>query len=165
MIGGDQVMEEKTEPRSEAVAHCVVDAHTVPESLAIATLDKTSCRAEAIFVVEDDPLIRKLAVRVLERQGYHIHGFSNGQAALEAMTQQADRLDLLLTDMVVPETNGKQMAERMRANRPTLRVLFTSGYSDTEIADRGALQAKTAFLAKPYSTSMLTQKVREILDA
>jgi hypothetical protein len=53
----------------------------------------------------------------------------------------------------------------MRANRPTLRVLFTSGYSDTEIADRGALQAKTAFLAKPYSTSMRTQKVREILDA
>jgi CheY-like chemotaxis protein len=165
MIGGDQAMEEKTEPHSEVVEPCVIDTHAVPASLASATPNTTTRCAVTIFVVEDDPLIRKLAVRVLERQGYHIHGFSNGQAALEAMTQQADRLDLLLTDMVVPETNGKQMAERMRANRPTLRVLFTSGYSDTEIVDRDALKAKTAFLAKPYSTSMLTQKVREILDA
>ena len=158
-------MEEKTEPHSEVVEPCVLDTHTVPESLAVATPNETTRRAETIFVVEDDPLIRKLAVRVLERQGYHIHGFSNGQAALEAMTRQANQLDLLLTDMVMPEMNGKQLAERMRANRPTLRVLFTSGYSDTEIADRGTLQTKTAFLAKPYSTSMLTQKVREILDA
>jgi CheY-like chemotaxis protein len=165
MIGGDQAMVEKTELHSEVVEPCVIDTHAVPASLASVTPNKTARCAETIFVVEDDPLIRKLAVRVLERQGYHIHGFSNGQAALEAMIQQANQLDLLLTDMVMPEMNGKQLAERMRANRPTLRVLFTSGYSDTEIADRDALRAKTAFLAKPYSTSMLTQKVREILDA
>jgi CheY-like chemotaxis protein len=158
-------MEEKPEPHSEVVKPCVLDTHAVPASLASATPDERSRCAEAIFVVDDDPLIRKLVVHALERQGYIVYGFASGHAALEVMTQQVVKFDLLLTDMVMPEMNGKQLAEKMRANRPTLRVLFTSGYSDTEIADSGALQAKTAFLAKPYSTSVLMQKVREILDA
>src|SRR6185369_7757614 len=116
-------------------------------------------------VVEDDPSVRHLARGVLETQGYEVLSASNGQDALHvARDHKGAPIRLVVTDVIMPLMGGKVMAEWLKTTFPDLKILFTSGYTDDAIAHHGVLEAGVEFLAKPYTPSTLTRKVREMLD-
>jgi CheY-like chemotaxis protein len=121
--------------------------------------------AETIMVVEDEPDLLELVVQVLEARGYTVLGACSGKQALEQWSQRDREIDLLLTDMVMPDgMTGFQLAERLRTDAPKLRVIYTSGHSagvpGTQLAD----VADHQFLAKPYRPSKLLEIVRACLD-
>jgi PAS domain S-box-containing protein len=119
--------------------------------------------AETILVVEDEEQVRSLLETILRRASYSVLSAPGGPEAL-ALLPGAPRIDLLLTDVIMPGMSGPALAERMQALRPSLKVLYVSGYTNQEIDDRGVLQAGTQFLAKPITPDELTRKVREVLD-
>jgi CheY-like chemotaxis protein len=117
---------------------------------------------EIILLVEDEPLVRGLAVRLLRRLSYTVLDAKDAQAAL-ALAKPDTRIDLLLTDVMLPgELNGPRLAEELTRLRPDLRVLFASGYSQ-QIVDLGAYGADVKFLAKPYDRRKLAQAVHDAL--
>ena len=120
---------------------------------------------ETILVVEDDPLIRKLAARVLERLGYTVLQAENGFFAMEVVRCHPGEIMLLLSDVVMPLMNGQALAERLLAARPGLKVLYVSGYTDNLLVQREVEDRSVAFLQKPYTPSSLAQKVRDVLDS
>jgi two-component system cell cycle sensor histidine kinase/response regulator CckA len=120
---------------------------------------------ETLLLVEDEPSVRHLAAGVLETQGYTVLRANNGQEALNLVQSHKDLpIHLVVTDVVMPRMGGKMMAEWLKAAYPDLKVLFTSGYTDDDIAQQGVLEPGTAFLAKPYSPEALARKVRSVLD-
>jgi PAS domain S-box-containing protein len=119
---------------------------------------------ESIFLVEDEPGVRSLARHALESQGYQVVVASNGQEALERAESLDFEIDLLLTDVVMPEMGGRELSERLRLRHPNLRVLYMSGYTDDAVLQHGISQAEMHFLQKPFSMSLLTSKVRAVLD-
>jgi CheY-like chemotaxis protein len=118
--------------------------------------------SETIMVVEDDPGVRDLVRLMLEANGYHVLPVAD--AAEAARVCAASRIDLLLTDVVMPGVNGRALAERLAGIAPAMRVLFMSGYSDEAVVRHGELSAHAAFLEKPFTERALTLKVREVLD-
>ncbi len=120
---------------------------------------------ETLLVVEDEPSVRRLACGVLTARGYHVLAAPNGEEALRvAQAHHGPPIRLVVTDVIMPLMGGKIMAEWLKATYPDLQVLFTSGYSDDALAQHGVLDPAIAFLAKPYTPSTLTHKVRELLD-
>jgi signal transduction histidine kinase len=120
---------------------------------------------ETILFVEDEDGVRALGARILERHGYTVLEARNGRDALAVAGQHSGPIDLLLTDVVMPEMGGKQVAEALMARDAGLRVLFVSGYTDGDIRRRGELDPCTAFLQKPFTARGLLGRVREVLDA
>jgi signal transduction histidine kinase/CheY-like chemotaxis protein len=121
--------------------------------------------SETLLVVEDEPSLRELVVRILELCGYHIYQAKDGVEALQVWERHKDEIDLLLTDMVMPEgISGRQLAERLQKEDPSLKVIYTSGYSPGMAGKDIALLEGFNFLAKPYPPSRLAQVVRECLD-
>jgi PAS domain S-box-containing protein len=119
---------------------------------------------ETILFVEDDAVLRPLVAAALQSFGYTVLEAASGGDAL-ALSQRNGRIDLLLTDVVMPDTNGRELAERLVADNPHLKVLFTSGYpADTVVRDDIA-QMRAAFIEKPYLPEELARKIREVLDA
>jgi CheY-like chemotaxis protein len=117
-----------------------------------------------ILVVEDEPSLRLLVRKVLERSGFEVLEASSGVAALELWDKDKPQIDLLLTDMVMPDgMSGRQLAERLRADNPALRVLYTSGYSTDLLGKDLELEEGLNFLQKPYPPSKLVQTVRNAL--
>jgi two-component system, cell cycle sensor histidine kinase and response regulator CckA len=135
-----------------------------PETLGASTNIQLPRGSESIFLVEDDDMVRDLAVRLLKRQGYKIYAFPNGGEALMAVAGIEDTVHLLITDVVMPGVNGRVLSENLRALRPTIKVLFTSGYSGDVIVQHGVLDKGIEFLAKPYSLEQLAKRVREVLN-
>ncbi|MCC6649921.1 MAG: PAS domain S-box protein [Candidatus Eisenbacteria bacterium] len=119
---------------------------------------------ETIVLVEDDDGVRELAQLLLERQGYRVLAFGRGAAAIEAVRNAAEPLHLLLTDVVMPGMNGRELSEAIRRLRPDIRVLFTSGYAADVLMQHGVTQERVEFLAKPYSIADLSRRVREVLE-
>jgi CheY-like chemotaxis protein len=120
---------------------------------------------ETLLVVEDEASLRELVVRILELCGYHIYEAKNGVEAIQVWEKHKDEIDLLLTDMVMPEgISGRQLAERLQREDPALKVIYTSGYSPGMAGKDIALLEGFNFLAKPYPPSRLAQVVRECLD-
>ena len=120
---------------------------------------------ETILVAEDEPGVRKLSVDVLRGLGYRVIEASNGEEGIRAATEESDeKIDLLFTDVVMPQIDGKQLADWFEATRPATKVLFTSGYTADAIIRRGILEDRIAFLEKPYTPTTLAQRVREVLD-
>ena len=120
---------------------------------------------ETILLVEDEPLVRDLAHRFLSEHGYTILEAADGEEALRAAQEHAGkRIHLLLTDVVMPQMGGKELADRLRRLRPSIKVLYTSGYTDEAIVHHGVLDPGTHFLQKPFSPKTLLHKVREVLD-
>jgi len=117
-----------------------------------------------ILVVEDEEGLRKVARRTLEAAGYTVLTAADGDEALLTSAQHAGDIHLLLTDVVMPRMSGRVLAERLTKTRPTLKVLYMSGYTGNAIIHHGVLDAGTHFLAKPFSADDLTRKVREALD-
>ncbi|ACY15215.1 hybrid sensor histidine kinase/response regulator [Haliangium ochraceum] len=120
---------------------------------------------ETLLLAEDEAAIRHVTERILGELGYTVLSASNGEQALRMATAHGlDKIDLVLTDVVMPVMGGTELVERLRELRPDMRVLFLSGYTGTAGIDR-FLSADAAFLQKPFTFDVLTRKVREVLDA
>jgi two-component system cell cycle sensor histidine kinase/response regulator CckA len=121
--------------------------------------------AETILLVEDEADVRGVAARILLRLGYSVIEASDGATALRVAATVPGRIDLLLTDLVMPSMGGRELGVQLTALRPSMRVLLTSGYADDAALRMGADAAAVAFLRKPFSSRLLAEKVREVLDA
>jgi len=121
--------------------------------------------SETILVTEDEEEVRKLAVRILNGQGYTVLEASHGEEALFiAKKHIANPIHLLLTDVVMPKMSGRELAEHLRPLYPEMKVLYMSGYTDDTIIRHRVLEQKVDFLQKPFTVDRLTKKVREVLD-
>ncbi len=121
---------------------------------------------ETVLLVEDDTSVRALAARVLREQGYTVLEASNGREAIQIAQEHASQeIHLLLADVVMPQMGGRELAVQLKATRPGIRVLFTSGYTDDAIVRHGVLDPEVAFTHKPFSPTSLARKVREVLDS
>jgi two-component system, cell cycle sensor histidine kinase and response regulator CckA len=118
---------------------------------------------ETVLVVEDDAIVRRLTVRSLIALGYTVLEAGDGKEALQVSQSHAGTIDLLLTDVIMPQMNGNRLAAELKAIRPDLAVLFTSGYTDDTIAHRGVLDDGVAFLQKPFTAASLARKVHDVL--
>jgi CheY-like chemotaxis protein len=119
--------------------------------------------AETVLVVEDEPSVRDLAVRILRKVGYRVLSAESGAVALALVRQHPDTVHLLLTDVVMPRMSGRQLAEQLNTRYPEMRVLYMSGYTDNAIVHHGVLYEDVHFIGKPFSPAALTRKVREVL--
>jgi PAS domain S-box-containing protein len=119
---------------------------------------------ETVLLVEDEPLILRMARRVLSELGYTVLSASDGQEALEVLDRHAGGVQLLITDVVMPKMSGRELAARVMSLRPEIKVLYSSGYAADEIGEDGVLQDGIDFLAKPYVPSRLADAVRDVLD-
>ncbi len=119
---------------------------------------------ETILLVEDEPYVKGFAIRVLRETGYHLLEAANGNDGLRMAQEYAGEIHLLLTDVVMPQMGGRELADRLKPLRPDMKVLFTSGYTDNAIVHHGVLEPGIDFLQKPFSPEALAQKVREVLD-
>jgi PAS domain S-box-containing protein len=120
---------------------------------------------ETVLLVEDEALVRNLAADALRRHGYQVLSASTGLEALDLAGQVLHPIDVLVTDVVMPQMGGEQLARRLLTERPTLKVLFISGYSDLGVLQHGALLAGTALLQKPFTPGQLVARVRPVLAA
>jgi len=121
--------------------------------------------SETILIVEDQDEVRKLTRRMLEARGYQVLAAASGADALRIADQAARRIDLLLTDVIMPGMSGREVALLLGPAHPNMRVLFVSGYTDESIVHEGMLAPGLAFLQKPFTAEGLARKVREVLDA
>jgi two-component system, cell cycle sensor histidine kinase and response regulator CckA len=118
---------------------------------------------ETVLIVEDQEEVRTFASRVLESYGYTVLAAPDGPKALALAADHSAVIDILLTDVVMPGMNGRQLAELLSAQRPTIKVLYTSGYTQDVIAHHGVLDADLDYLSKPYSPDALAASLREVL--
>jgi len=120
---------------------------------------------ETILLVEDEEMVRKLARQILATQGYRVLEATNGEEALRMCEHDQEPIELLLTDVIMPEMSGPELAERLHRLRPELRVLFMSGYTDDAIVHHGVLEEGAHFIQKPFAPDVLSRKVRQILKS
>jgi PAS domain S-box-containing protein len=120
--------------------------------------------SETVLVVEDQEEVRKLTKRVLEGRGYTVLAARNGAEALEILAQHPSRIHLMITDVVMPGMNGREVAQLACARRSDLKVLFVSGYTGEAVLQHRLLEAGVAFLQKPFTPDVLARKTREVLD-
>lgn len=130
-----------------------------------APLTASPCGEETILLVEDEPGVRGLVKRALEQLGYTVLEAADPDAASLICQTHRGRIDLLVTDVVMPGTSGRKLAEMLVGLRPELKVLYLSGYSENQIGRVGVLEPGLNFLAKPFTLESLARKVREVLDA
>ncbi|MES1178690.1 MAG: PAS domain S-box protein [Myxococcales bacterium] len=119
---------------------------------------------ETVLLIEDDAVVRQLTARILRRQGYKVLVATQATEALELASDHSTRIDLFLSDVVMPGESGPSVIERLSKVRPRTKVLFVSGYPGDDISRRGVDEASFRFLAKPYSSEQLAQRVRQVLD-
>lgn len=121
--------------------------------------------SETVLLVEDEEVVRGLARRILEQAGYTVVEASKSAEALRFCEEHAEEVDLLLTDVVMPEMSGKELADRLKSQRPDLKMLFMSGYTDEAIVHHGVLDSSVEFIQKPFTPAGLVKKVRDVLDS
>jgi len=156
--------------RSTPNVGTVIDVHlplATPTTVA-ASVDGTETvsaptGSETILIVEDEAAVRSFARAVLESSGYTVLVAPDGEEGLARASTYQGRLDLLLTDIVMPKLGGRQLAETLRRTRPDVKLLFMSGYSDQPVPSGGGVNG--IFLQKPFVAIDLARKVRRVLDA
>jgi two-component system, cell cycle sensor histidine kinase and response regulator CckA len=126
--------------------------------------ETVSCGTKTILLVDDEKEVRGLIRTILQAKGYRIFEASDGEEAIHISNLFADTIALLVTDVVLPRIDGKQVAKELNKQRPETRVLFLSGYPEDTLVRHGALQAGVNFLQKPFSVKALTSKVQSVLD-
>ncbi len=121
--------------------------------------------SETVLLVEDEPEVRGLARDILHQQGYTVLEAADGDQALRVGREHRGPIHLLVTDVVMPQMGGRELADRLQAGRGELKVLYVSGYTDDAILRQGVSETGTAFLPKPFTAAALAHKVRQVLDA
>jgi two-component system cell cycle sensor histidine kinase/response regulator CckA len=119
---------------------------------------------ETILVAEDEPPLRRVIKSILERAGYVVIDAESGEDALQLSSEHSGRIDLLLSDVVMPAIDGPELARRLLVERPTMRVLFMSGYTDERLSSHRVNRAFSELLPKPFTAEALTVRVRAVLD-
>jgi len=137
-----------------ALAHAVETPH-----------DPSLSGTETILLVEDEKSVRKLVERVLRSCGYQVLAAEDGSDALRVASDSDLAVDMVLTDIVMPEMSGRELVDALHTDRPTLRVLYMSGYTDDEIMRRGLNDPGISFIQKPFTAEKLAMQVRKVLDA
>jgi PAS domain S-box-containing protein len=137
-----------------------------PGELAEVSQIPDSCEwgSETILLVEDEELVRRVTGRILARHGYTVLEAVSGSDALVVSREHAGSIHLMLTDVVMPGMSGQELAEEVKSQRPTMKVLFMSGYTENAIIHHGVLDPDIAFIQKPFKYDTLARKVREMLD-
>lgn len=125
---------------------------------------KEMCGQETVLLVEDEEMVRRLATRILEKQGYIVIEADSGEKALREGEKHCGEIQLLLTDIVMPDINGLELLNKLRQFNPRLKALLMSGYTEEIIAQHGTLEEETEFIHKPFSVVALVSKVRQVLD-
>jgi CheY-like chemotaxis protein len=128
-------------------------------------LENDSRGQETVLIVEDEKMVRRLAVRILERQGYQVIEAADGKTALQVGARHEGDIHLLLTDIVMPDINGLELLTQLRQSRPGLRALLMSGYTEDIIARHGTMEEGMEFIHKPFTIGSLSSTVRRVLDA
>ena len=155
----------ESEPGQGAVFTLYFPGYWGPEP-AIGTADqrRPEVGTETLLLVEDEAAVRTSVRRLLEWHGYTVLEARNGADALRVYEAHEGRIDLVLTDVVMPEMGGHELVERLRARRPDLRVLFMSGYSERAFTSNGSIPPGTGYLEKPFTVETLMRRLREVLD-
>lgn len=141
-----------------------VDMAASSGSVLVQSLNSAPRGTETVLLAEDEDMLRVLARRILESVGYVVFEASNGREGLEFCRNHEGQIDLLVTDVVMPELGGRELAEGALILRPNLKVLFISGHTQDVVLKAG-VQKGAAFLQKPFTPAVLAQKVRETLDS
>lgn len=150
---------------SVALPAVAEDAAAAEAGAAPATTALSMARgaSETILLVEDEKAVRELTERILTRYGYEVLAAANGREALELLDAHCDSIDMLLTDVVMPEVGGPEVAAAVRRRLPNLPVLFMSGYNEEAVLQDGILAAGTSFLEKPFTPAVLLQRLQGTL--
>lgn len=130
----------------------------------IQTSVKSLSGTETVLVVEDDRMVRELAIKILQKYGYKVLEAQDGQAAIEIGKQHEGPIDLMLTDVVMPGMSGRILAVEFENLRPKIKVVYMSGYTDNIVVHHGILDREMVFIQKPFTHGALASKVRELLD-
>jgi CheY-like chemotaxis protein len=120
--------------------------------------------SETVLAVDDDPTTLELVEKVLISYGYRVLSAASGEEALEMVTAQPEKIDLLLTDVMLPGMKGQDLARKLIADRPDVSILFMSGFLCPSMAHTGSEKLADAFIQKPFALNTLLRKVRRILD-
>lgn len=138
-----------------------------PRESARAQSDQTTLiqGTETILLVEDEEGVRDLARDILKTNGYTVLEAHDGKSAIRCCEKHEGEIHLMVTDVVMPQMSGRELAEMLAPKRPEMKVLYMSGYTDDAILHHGALQANMSFLQKPFTPDILAHKVREVLDS
>ena len=139
----------------------VTDA--VPESAEEEVERPKAHGSETVLVVEDEAAVRDLTVKMMRQLGYKVMAAATGEEAIEISRAHTGRIALLLTDVVMPNMSGRQVADVLLASRPDIRILYLSGYTENTVVHHGVLEEGVSFLPKPFSREVLARKVREVL--
>jgi two-component system cell cycle sensor histidine kinase/response regulator CckA len=119
---------------------------------------------ETVLLAEDEPVVRRLVREILERSGYTVLEAASGLEAFEVADRQGDRIDLVLTDIVMPDMSGRELVGRLSERWPDLRIVYMSGYPGGILGDAEELDPGTTFLQKPFPISGLAAIIRDVLD-
>jgi two-component system cell cycle sensor histidine kinase/response regulator CckA len=155
-----------SEPGHGATFKVYLPRTEAPFLAADLVVDTRSLRGdETVLLVEDEGQILNLGKRILQAQGYTVLAALSPEAALELVAQHPGVIHLLVTDIIMPGMNGRELWKRVAALKPGLRCLFTSGYTANVIAHQGILEAEIHFLQKPFTSEILARKIREVLES
>jgi hypothetical protein len=135
-----------------------------PESMQLAVSPRTLRGSETVLLVEDEEQLRALGREILAKSGYNVIVADHPAHALQICETYGEIIHLLLTDVVMPLMNGRELAERATQIRPAMKVLYVSGYTDNTIVHHGVLEEGVAFLQKPITPDALRRKLRDVLD-
>jgi len=131
----------------------------------LGSLDRAELRgSETILIVEDDPMLLKVAGNMLRQYGYDTIEVGDSKEALRIAEESAESIDLLLTDVIMPGMGGSDLAERVKLSRPDIKVIYMSGYTDNTIVHNGVLEKDVFLVEKPFTPETLVKKIREVLD-
>jgi two-component system, cell cycle sensor histidine kinase and response regulator CckA len=120
--------------------------------------------SETILLVEDDEMVRTLVRETLEREGYKVIDSADPMEAQRIGENYRGKIQLLITDVVMPKLSGRELSRGLVGRRPDLKVLYMSGYTDSAIVNSGILQKEVFFIQKPFTPAMLSNKVREVIE-
>ncbi|MBX9929451.1 MAG: response regulator [Gemmatimonadaceae bacterium] len=161
---GGHVTVQSTLGVGTTVRFCLPRIAEAPRRVSPPTGATRAVRAATILLVEDDASVLRIARRLVETLGYHVISADSGARALEVVATYPDTIDLLLTDVIMPNMNGRELADRMAALRPAVRIVFTSGYTDDVELLRRVRESGSHFLPKPYTLETLAAMLRTALS-
>ena len=148
-------------PRIEPLEENIVE----PQKAEITPVGSSSLDKQyTILLVEDQEMVRDLVTEILEEEGFKVITAYNGLNALKVTKEYTGSIDLMLTDVIMPEMNGRELAKKIEVEKPELKIIFMSGYTGEEMRNRGVLEPETNFIQKPFSPDSLIEKIREVLN-